>query len=499
MKRRLWQVLLITAMLCLFALPASAQGVNRALLVGCDSFVTRESTAPASANNVSRMADALSGGAMNLESLITRKGDVGTVHELTGLIRTAFSDAQPEDVSYFYISTHGLWEEGMPAQDMTLLLSDGSREEGVTAAMLRQVFDEIPGTKVLILDACHTGAVIGKGVQSEIENVFTGSDYKVLCSSGGAEESWFWQGSDEDELGVGAGYFSTALVNGISVKGGYGADDNRDGVITLTEVKRYLLANHGASTVRCYPEEDDFALLRYDAEAYTGRRRDSVVEGVAFEGEVLSAQEPAVAFSFNMVKPAQVAYQIVYQQEGRWNFDEARLIYDDAERYGVYGDTPGYLSPGMKQRSLTLSRAETGSFGYVLVQLITQSGGTPSLASSRVLCAPPESGDPELAIRAGGTFIPSEGEEMGFVISHVYPCEMTVIIKDEAGKTVRRLASRTPTRPEQLSPRGSSFCWNGRRNNGDMAGPGQYRVHVKAYVGEDVYEAESDWFTLAAE
>lgn len=206
-----------------------------------------------------------------------------------------------------------------------------------------------------------------------------------------------------------------------------------------------------------------------------------------------------MAFSFNMVKPAQVAYQIVYQQEGRWNFDEARLIYDDAERYGVYGDTPGYLSPGMKQRSLTLSRAETGSFGYVLVQLITQSGGTPSLASSRVLCAPPESGDPELAIRAGGAFIPSEGEEMGFIISHVYPCEMTVIIKDEAGKTVRRLASRTPTRPEQLSPRGSSFCWNGRRNNGDMAEPGQYRVHVKAYVGEDVYEAESDWFALAAE
>ena len=49
---------------------------------------------------------------------------------------------------------------------------------------------------------------------------------------------------------------------GLSVQGGYGADENRDGVITLNELKRYLLAYHGASTVRCYPEEDDFAVLR---------------------------------------------------------------------------------------------------------------------------------------------------------------------------------------------------------------------------------------------
>ena len=498
MKRKALLALLALAWVCLCRAPALAQGLNRALLVGCDHFITQPSTAPASANNVARMAEALSGGAMNLESLVTRRGDVSSAAELEQLIRTAFDGAEAEDVNYFYISTHGLWEQGSPAGDMTLLLSDGNREEGVTAAQLRKIFDTIPGTKVLILDACHTGAVIGKGVHAPYDNVFQGAEYKVLCSSGGAEESWFWQGGDEDEALVGAGYFSTAVASGLSITGGYGADDNRDGEITLTELKRYLLANHGASTVRSYPEEDDFVILRYDAQAYTGRRRDSVMEGVTFEGDVLSADDPAVAFSFNMVKPAQVAYQIVYQHGGRWDFDRSELIYDNAERYGAYGDAQGYLSPGMKQRTLTLSRSETGSYGYVLVQLITRSGGVPSLSSSRVLCVPPAQGDPLLDILPDSAFCPGAGEELSLVVTHRYPCELTVTVQDMEGKTVRRLASRTPSRPEQLSPQGSSFCWSGLTSRGEAAPAGQYRIQVKAYIGDAVYEALSEPFELIA-
>ena len=59
-------LLLALACACLFRAPVLAEGLNRALLVGCDNFITQPSTAPASANNVARMAEALSGGAMNL-------------------------------------------------------------------------------------------------------------------------------------------------------------------------------------------------------------------------------------------------------------------------------------------------------------------------------------------------------------------------------------------------------------------------------------------------
>jgi hypothetical protein len=312
---------------------------------------------------------------------------------------------------------------------------------------------------------------------------------------GGAEESWFWSGAEEG-MGAGAGYFSGALFKGMGVTGGYGADENRDGAITLTEMKRYLLDNHGASTPQCYPEEDDFVLFRYDADAYSGRRRDSVVEGVTFGEDVLSAADPTVTFSFTMLKPAQVAYQLVYQQGGKWNFDESTFQWDNAELYGEYGDAPGYLSPGMKERSLTLSRDDTGSYGYVLLQMQTIQDGVPSVVCSRVLCVPPESGDPLLEILSAESFCPELNQEMNFVVHHQYPCELTVTVEDMNGNTVRRLASRQPSRPEQLLPRGSTLCWDGRTAEGTAAEQGLYRLRVKAYVGEEVYEALSEPFVL---
>lgn len=481
---------LVLVWLCLLA-PAALAGTseNRALLLGCDRFVTQEDTFPSSENNVTQMAQALSGGDMNLKTLITRKNDVATLEELEQLIQAAFSQADEDDVSYFYISTHGLWEQGQPNEDMTLLLSDGRQENGVTALQLRTMFDKISGTKVLILDACHAGAVIGKGVYAPFTNVFQGSEYKVICSSGGAEESWFWSGMEEGEAMVGAGYFSGAVVRGLSAAGGYGADANRDGAITLTELKRYLYDNHGASTVQTYPEEDTFPLMTYDADSYNGRRRDGVIEGMSFGTDVLTLLEPTVDFSFTVQRTVQVAYQVVYLRQGRWDFDHSRLIYDDAERYGTYGDAPGMLSPGMKERSLTLDLTDAGSFGYALLQVITQSGGSPTLVSSRALCVPPLEGDPRLAILPQDAFCPTAGEELCFVVQHRYPCELTVTIEDASGQTVRRLASRQASRPQQLTPRGSAFCWNGTTSTGDTAAPGAYTIRVKAYVGQQTYEA----------
>ena len=232
---------------------------NRALLVGCDRFLSQPDTTPSSANNIRRMEESFSTSTMDMETLVTQLHDITSSGELAALILDAFSDADEDDVSYFYLSTHGIWEEGMSAGSMTLLLSDGERESAVSAYMLRTMFDQIPGKKVLMIDACHAGAMLGKGVNERLNNVFTGDDYIVICSSGGAEESWFWSGDINGERLAGAGYFSEALVRAISSAGGFGADDNRDGIITLTELKRYLLNHHGASTVRTYPEQSDFS------------------------------------------------------------------------------------------------------------------------------------------------------------------------------------------------------------------------------------------------
>lgn len=466
--------------------------VNRALLVGCDRFLSQQDTTPSSYNNVMQMAEALSGGTLELATLMTRPDGLSTTGDLAAMVLDAFSDADEDDVSLFYLSTHGIWEEGMSSSGMTLLLSDGQRETAVSAWQLRTMFDQILGKKVLIIDACHAGAMLGKGVNAQLQNVFRGPDYMVLCSSGGAEESWFWSGEVEGEQLAGAGYFSGALIRAISAKGGFGADDNRDGTITFTELKRYLLDYHGASTVRTYPEKSDFPVFTYDVDEYTLHRRDALIEGVSFESDVLSTEDPTAYFSFNVVSSVQVAYQLVYHRGGRWDFDNATLIYDNNGEYSSWPRPGQQLSLGIKERALTISRSEAGSSGYVLLQVLTIEKGEPAVAASHVLCVPPDTGDPELALFAPAFFAPEDGEELVFNVLHLTPCELTVTVEDMEGATVRRLSARQATRPEQLNPRGTCFTWDGLTNSGTLAQEGYYRIRVKAYVNGEIYEYVSE-------
>ena len=495
MRRRtlFFFALLLTCLLCV---PALAERVDRALLVGCDNFVSQVSTAPSSANNVTQMANVLSGGSTELETLVTRKNDLYSVETLKQLILSTFGDADEDDVSYFYISTHGLWKQGQDNGDMTLLLSDGTREEGITATALRETFDQIKGIKVLIVDACHSGAMLGKGVHPPFTNVFTGKDYKVLCSSGGAEESWFWSGNEDASEAAGAGYFSSALVRALSYLGSYGADSNRDGNITMSELKSYLLENHGASTPRMYPEEDDFVILSYNLDELKDINRAPIVSGLTFSSEVLTDTIPTVNFSFTMLTSARIAYQTVVYRDGKWDFDRSDLVWDNSERSGEINDAEGYLSPGYKERTMTFTRDDTGSYGYVLVQMLSISRSSVSMISSHVLTVPPLSGDPLLEVYTGDSFSPGNYEEMGILVHHQYPCEISVTIEDASGNTVRRICARQGSRPEQMRPLGSTFCWNGRTNSGDLAPAGTYYAHISAWIGGAKYEIVSDGFEL---
>lgn len=473
----------------LIAEPGS-QRINRALLVGCDRFLTQQDTTPSSANNVEQMASALADGTMAFATLTTCPDGLASTGELAGKILDAFSDADEDDVSLFYLSTHGVWEDDKGT--MYLLLSDGQQESALSPWLLRTMFDQIKGTKVLMIDACHAGAMIGKGVNEALENTFRGEDYIVICSSGGAEKSWFWSGDIDGERLAGAGYFSGTLIRAISSRGGYGADDNRDGQITLTELKRYLLEHHGASTVRTYPESSDFAIFTYDAEGYTGRSRVSMIENIAFESDVLTADDPTVYFTFNVVRAVQVAYQLVYHRDGQWDFDGATLIYDNNGDFSAWDEAGKLLTLGLKERAITIDRAAAGTSGYVLLQVLTIEKGMPAVVSSRVLCVPPESGDPLLDVTVSDFFAPEEGEELTFNVLHAFPCELAVTIEDMDGNTVRRICARRATRPEQLDPAGSSFTWDGTSNDGTLAEEGLYRIHVKAYVSGERYEFITD-------
>ena len=127
---------------------------------------------------------------------------------------------------------------------------------------------------------------------------------------------------------------------------------------------------------------------------------------------------------------------------------------------------------------------------------VTLKDGKATVHASRVLCVPPVAGDPELKVKTDAALDESGGRELSILVNHRYPCLLSVSIVDENGKTVRRLTSYQPTRPQQLTPDGSFFYWSGKLADGSFAAPGKYAVKVTAYINDTAYESISEPFSV---
>ena len=109
---------------------------------------------------------------------------VTSVNALARLIHDTFANADDDDASYLYISTHGEYDPDS-GKEPALLLSDGVSEARLTPQALQKALSGIRGVKVILLDACYSGAFIGKGMRTQPAKLcFLGADYKVLTSSG---------------------------------------------------------------------------------------------------------------------------------------------------------------------------------------------------------------------------------------------------------------------------------------------------------------------------
>ena len=455
-------------------------GACYALAVGCDRFVTMPDTSPASANNAVKAGELLSRYACGPRDAVTAIGPDGA-ETLKSLIGQAFSDAGDDDVCYLYISTHGIAPEENNGE-AALLLSDGEREEKLTAGMLKSMLDPIPGRTVILIDACYSGAMIGKGTEGIPENVFEGQKYTLIVSGGGREESWLWS-ADTDRY-AGTGYFTSALRIALDAVGRQSGNDG----ISLTALKRMLLELHGASTVQTYPEEDTRVVfaLRGDPDP------DMTVRSVSFDSGALDPRSAAQRFRFIADRYTRISYQLTPWRNGGWDFAGALRYYDT----GTEGDVRGYVSPGAKERQLVLRSARDYGYGYALLQMLTVTDGVPAMEVSHVICIPPTEGDPQLTAETGEGFSPTRGEEQRITARHRFPCELTVSVTDATGNTVRYLCVSEPTRPQNAEPEGTYFYWNGKLADGEFAPAGLYRARVRTEIGGVRYECFSAPFML---
>lgn len=152
-------------------------------------------------------------------------------------IEAAFAGAREGDVSLFYINCHGECEGGIGYFE----LHDGAR---ITPAALRKVLDGIPGSVVVLLDFCNSGAFLGTDRWTA---PLSDGRFLVLASARFDEKSYRMGNTRDTSEASMAAVFARAVAEaggwdlmrdrGVNLR----ADRNRDGSVTFAELYAYCL------------------------------------------------------------------------------------------------------------------------------------------------------------------------------------------------------------------------------------------------------------------
>jgi len=176
-------------------------------------------------------------------------------------ITNIFSEADSNDVSYFYFTGHGIRYNNTSYLCPTEMSYSSPITTYISVDELENALSSIPGTKVVILDSCHSGGFIGKSTdetitskeelesfndeiitifsQTEDKGLLTTNQYKVLTACHDYQQSMELSSAtpgDFDPFGV----FTMALCEGCGYSGNYLADANMDTMVSLQEAYLYV-------------------------------------------------------------------------------------------------------------------------------------------------------------------------------------------------------------------------------------------------------------------
>lgn len=468
--------------LALTALPACAQQETRALLIACSDFVTQPDLGSAVSGNIHLVGSALISSDMQPGALSIEDGTIGTPDALRAAVNDAFSGADEEDLSILYLCTHGTLSSSDDGQ-IYLLLGDGKNESAISSQTLYDTVADIQGEKLLIIDACYSGAIIGRGAPlagqlpgSYPRESFPAASFlsdpsvHVLTSASGFESSWYY---DSEHLATGAvSYFASALSAGLGLYGSPEADLSGDGIVSLAEIHRYLNTAVPSSTSQLLSANADAIHLPASHTAALSRP----LSGFSYGASLISASDPVLDFSFTVAKDATgVQYRLIEFADGTWDWENAVTFLDSGE------NQDGTLSAGRKTRTLALEAALPEDSGYLMLQVFSVASGEVILCSERLIGVQPAMSDAAPEISCPETFAHPGTEELPIAIRLDVPAELTVTVCDEDGSAVRRLAASQITRP---APGGvTRIYWNGRDENGAPVPSGTYVIACETRIG----------------
>ncbi|MBE5799861.1 MAG: CHAT domain-containing protein [Clostridiales bacterium] len=489
--RRLFHLLTAFVVFTLLCVPSVALGTTRALLVACSDFVTQEDLGAATSGNLHMVGSALISADIGLGNLHIEDGTIGTIDAFRAAIDDAFSHASEEDLSILYLCTHGVLSSSDDEQ-VYLLLGDGQTESPLSGTQLYDLVRDIQGEKLLIIDACYSGALIGRG-QPEIGMLpgsrrtepnalspfLLDSSIHVLTSSSGSESSWYY---DSEGLSSGAvSYFASALSSGLGLYGSPEADLSGDGAVSLPELHRYLSVAVPSSSCQLLSTRAANLLLPVSQGAMLYRP----LMGFSYGTSLLSSDDPVLDFSFTVTRDkVSVQYRLVDFADGSWDWDNAKTFLDEGD------DGSALFSAGRKMRTLSLDSAAAEDSGYLMLQVFSVMDNEIQLCSERLIAVQNELAEPSLSIRCRSDLRRPGLEELPIDVRLNVPAELTVSVHDAEGMLVRRLASSQLTRPSADGV--SHLYWDGRDTQGTPVAGGAYTLTAEMRIGASRHKASCE-------
>lgn len=226
-------------------------GTYRALLIG-NTYTGESNELPGCDNDVEGMRTMLGRMTATPYSVTVKKNI--RAEEILSSISSTFGNASYNDVSLFYYSGHGansLGADGNPTSYHAALV--GTFQTYVSIARLKTELDKIPGKKVIIIDACHSGQFIARdgtatqvsssAFNSQVVNLFANDDQLsgdvsrtavVLAADGSellSEEAPAFIDRADDANFAKSGYYVITACRSEEKSVSTGYDSNGDGKI----------------------------------------------------------------------------------------------------------------------------------------------------------------------------------------------------------------------------------------------------------------------------
>lgn len=257
MIKKLIIVLILTTLLsgCGVVPPIQNEITYRALLIGAGDYDGCNNDLSAPPYAVDSMEELFSR-CYDLEVLTILKDKDATRENILNEIWYTFKDAEENDVSIFYWAGHGQSKYNTFQLCPVDFLTNGR----ISVTELEYWLDKISGTKIVILDACHSGGFIGKNISKSLNK----QGYQVLTSCMGEQVCYQMPGTSFDDPYM---IFTRGIIEGCEET--YLADIDNDGTITITEAYNFavdwIVNNffHGKQDAQIYPEGSTFPLVQY--------------------------------------------------------------------------------------------------------------------------------------------------------------------------------------------------------------------------------------------